>query len=295
MAFQPRDLHGVFPALITPFDHSGDRIDESSMARLIDFQLASGVQGVVACGSTGESSCLSDAEYALVISLTNRLLAGRAPVVAGISVSSTQRALEMGKRARDAGAVALLVAPPPYNKPSQEGIYQHILAIYRDVQLPIIAYNIPSRSGVGIAASTTIKLAVDGIIIGIKDSTGLVDTALDVLAGAPSDFRVVSGEDSLVWPIMSCGGVGTISASANVVPHMFVTLTKAAAAGQIDAARRMQLDLLPIVRGLFLESNPVPAKAALHLKGVIASPAVRLPLVGASAATVAKLKEVLSL
>src|SRR5262249_45259001 len=158
-------------------------------------------------------------------------------------------------------------------KPTQEGIYRHICAVAQATSLPVIAYTIPGRCGVPIAPATIARLAREGIAIGAKDSTGSLDAVLDVLAQAPEGFRVMSGEDSLVWPVMSCGGVGAISASANVTPERFTALTRAAAAGETSVAARIQLQLLPLVRALFVEPNPVPAKAALWLQSIIESPA----------------------
>lgn len=295
MSLQASDIQGTYTALATPFDRSDESLDEPSLHQLIDFQLAAKVQGIVVCGSTGESLSLSKAEYERVIRLTCQRVKGHVPVVAGISLSSMMEAIVHAQSARDAGADALLVAPLPYIKPSQLGIGHYFNFLLKACGLPIIAYNNPSRCGVAISAETTIRLAVDRVIIGLKDSSSLVDTALDVLAGVREDFAVMSGEDSLVWPIMSCGGKGTISASANVVPEMFVKLTDAGRNGQVETARRAQLELLPIIRALFLESNPVPVKAALHLKGIIKSPAVRLPLLEASRSTLARLREVLHL
>jgi 4-hydroxy-tetrahydrodipicolinate synthase len=293
MPLQSKDLRGTLTALITPFDESGEKVDEASMARLIDFQLKAGINGLVACGSTGEAMCLTLEEYGRVISLTRERGGPSIPVVAGLSHSSTARAIEAARVAKSAGADALLVAAPPYNKPSQEGIYQHIRAIAEATGLPIIAYNIPGRSCTSILPATIARMAKDGFVIGAKDASGSLDVALDLLATTPRAFRVLSGEDSLIWPIMSCGGVGTISASANVAPARFVAMTDAAQAGNMDTARSLQLELLPLIRALFIETNPVPTKAALWLKGIIASPAVRLPLIRAADATIARLKEVL--
>jgi 4-hydroxy-tetrahydrodipicolinate synthase len=295
MTLRSEHLHGTYPAIVTPFTGDGERIDEHSLARLISRQLAAGVNGLVVCGSTGESPCLSPSEYEQMIGRSYELVAGQVPIIAGISLSSTARAVEAGRIAKKAGADGLLIAAPPYNKPSQEGIYQHTLAVARACNLPIIAYNIPSRSGVGIEAATIARMANDGFVIGAKDSTGTLDSVLDLLAIAPSNLRVLAGEDHLVWPTMSCGGTGTICASANVVPEMFVKLTNAAKDGDIEKARRTQLELLPIIRVLFMETNPIVMKSALWLQGVIESPAVRLPLLKASESTIACLKEVLKL
>jgi len=295
MPLRPELLHGTFTALVTPFSEDGSRVDEKSFTRLIGYQLDAGVYGLAVCGSTGEAACLTLAEYERVIGLARECAGQRMPIVAGISLSSTERAIEAGQIAKRAGADSLLIAAPPYVKPTQEGIYRHICAVAQATGLPVIAYTIPGRCGVPIAPATIARLAREGISIGAKDSTGSLDAVLDVLAQAPAGFRVMSGEDSLVWPVMSCGGVGTISASANVAPERFTTLTRAAAAGEKTVAARIQLELLPLIRALFLEPNPVPAKAALWLRGIIESPAIRLPLVRASESTVTRLKEVLAL
>lgn len=295
MPLQPNELFGTLTALVTPFDDAGEKIDEVSLARLIDYQLDAKVNGLVVCGSTGEALCLSLSEYEYAIRFTSQRAGRRVPIVAGLSQSSTDRAIEAGRIAKSAGADALLIAAPPYNKPSQDGIFLHMRAVARATGLPIIAYNIPGRSAVGIAPATVARMAAEGFVIGAKDSTGSLDAVLDLLASAPTGLRVLSGEDSLVWPIMACGGVGTISASANVAPDRFVALTDAARRGDLESARRLQIELLPLIRALFLESNPVPAKAALKLKGVIASASVRPPLLRANVNTVERLQEVLAL
>lgn len=294
MAVTTRLLHGIYTALVTPFQESSERIDESSLKKLIDWQLQAGVHGFVAGGSTGEASCLTLEEYGQLIRWTASGARG-VPVIAGISMSSTARSVEAARVAQQAGAVGLLVAPPPYNKPSQEGIVRHMEAIGRASGLPIVAYNIPSRSAVEIQPATIGRLARDGIALGVKESSGSIETALAMLAQATPEFRIVSGEDALVWPMMACGAVGAISASANVAPHKFVSLYEAAKSGRGSDAARMQLDLLPFIRVLFLESNPVPAKAALHLLGIIGSPAVRMPLLPAGESTVGQLKKALEL
>jgi 4-hydroxy-tetrahydrodipicolinate synthase len=295
MSLQAKDLHGTYTALVTPFDDTGKRIDEGSLRKLIEFQLKAGVNGLVACGSTGEAACLTLREFEQMVALTREYAGGGVPVVAGLSISSTDRAVEAALVAKKAGADGFLVSAPPYNKPSQEGIYQHCKAIADATSLPIIAYNIPGRSCVAIQTATIVRMAQDGFAIGVKDATGSMDSMLDLLTTVPRGFRVLSGEDSLVWPLMSCGGAGTICACANVAPERFASMTSAARNGDYETARRLQLELLPLIRALFLETNPVPAKAALWLKGIIASPAVRLPLIRASQPTIDKLKEVLGL
>jgi 4-hydroxy-tetrahydrodipicolinate synthase len=295
MSLKSENLHGTFTALVTPFDDTGSRIDEDSFAQLIASQLQAKINGLVVCGSTGEAVCLTLPEYEGAVGLTRQCAGKTMPIVAGISHSSTERAIEAARVARNVGADALLISAPPYNKPSQEGIYRHVCAVAEASGLPVIAYNIPGRSAVGIAPDTVVRLAKIGVVIGAKEATGSVDAVLDLLAIAPPSLSVLAGDDSLVWPIMSCGGVGTISASANVAPQQFVALTNAGLGGDCAKARQIQMQLLPVIRALFVEANPGPAKAALWLQGIIKSPTVRLPLLRASEATVGLLKERLSL
>lgn len=237
---------------------------------------------------------LSDAEYELVVRrVRERVPPGRS-CIAGISVSSTARAIELAKAALRSGVDGLLVASPPYNKPSQLGIKQHLQAIHSACGLPIIAYDIPGRTGVALHASTIGELARDGTIVGLKDASGSLDHVLDVLACVPPDFAVLSGEDSLTLPTMACGGRGVISATANVAPEKFVALTSSFAAGDLTTAKRLQLELLPLIRLAFSETNPVPVKGTLARMGVLSSGAVRLPLMEAAPGTVQRMHDLIS-
>lgn len=284
---------GVITAIATPFTANGESVDESSLLSLLDFQLKAGVDGIVACGSTGESPTLSPLEYETVVMRARERVPPNRTCMAGISVSSTTKAVEMGLVSKRCGVDALLVATPPYNKPSQLGIMRHFDAIREKTGLPIVAYDIPGRSGVGITAATLGELAKQETISGLKDATGSLDHVLDVLAEAPASFSVLSGEDSLTLATLACGGTGVISAAANFVPERFVALLSAWKAGETQKAAELQISLLPFIRLAFSETNPVPVKAALALLGIIKSGEVRLPLVGAGENTVNRLRKVL--
>ncbi len=279
-------LSGVFTALVTPFTADGTGIDYDSFARLVDFQLAAGVSGVVVCGSTGEASTLSDVEYRSAVAFVVERVRSKVPCVSGISVSSTARALELATYAREVGCDAVLVATPPYNKPSQDGLLAHFREIRRACELPVIAYNVPSRSGASIATSTLGVLSREGTIVGVKESSGSLEVVIDTLRAVGPACSVVSGEDSLVLAVLAYGGTGVISASANILPKEFVALHAAYSRGANEEAREIQMAMMPKIRAVFVESNPVPVKFALSRRGILSHPAVRLPLAPLSPASV---------
>lgn len=280
MTASPLDLRGVFTALVTPFTKDGSAVDTRSLEKLIDFQLGAGVQGFVACGSTGEAATLSPDEYVQVARTVRERTRGVCPCIAGISVSATAAAASMARLVAELGCDGILVAAPPYNKPSQAGLVEHFRAIHRAAPgTPLIAYNIPGRSGVGFTPATLAALAKERLIVGVKESSGSVDLVADTIRLLPSTVQVLSGEDSLTLAVLAYGGSGVISASANALPKEFVELTTSFRDGRVDDARQIQLAILPKIRALFVESNPVPAKTVLALQGVIAEPTVRLPLV----------------
>lgn len=292
MAAQTQEfsLSGVFTALVTPFTRDASAVDYRSLEKLIELQLAAGVQGVVVCGSTGEASTLTQQEYGEVISLVRERTRGSLSCVAGISTSSTMAAIEMAKLIKGIGCDAILVAAPPYNRPTQEGLLEHFRAIAQAVRIPLIAYNIPGRSAVGFTAATLATLSREGLIAGIKESSGSIDLLADIIRAVSPICQVVSGDDSLLLAVLAYGGSGAISASANVLPREFVELTAAYAAERVDEARKLQLKMFSKIRALFIESNPVPVKTVLALQGVIAEQTVRLPLVPLSAASLATLR-----
>jgi 4-hydroxy-tetrahydrodipicolinate synthase len=284
------DISGVYTALITPFSRDGASVDFQSFGQLIDQQLDAGINGVVACGSTGEAATLSDAEYVDVVRFARERTRGKVPCVAGISVSATARAIEMARVISELGCDGILVATPPYNKPSQQGIIAHFRAVKAATNLPLIGYNIPGRSGVAISPATLGVLSQENLIVGIKESSGSVDALADTMTAIRPECQVVSGDDSLTLAVLAYGGVGVISASANVMPSEFVTMCRSWQQGDTQRAASTQLAMLAKIRALFVESNPVPAKTVLALRGVIAEPAVRLPLVPLSAESLDKVK-----
>ena len=290
MTSETLDISGVYTALVTPFSRDGASVDFQSFGALIDHQLDAGVSGVVACGSTGEAATLSDAEYVDLVRFARERTKGRVPCVAGISVSATARAIEMARVVSELGCDGILVATPPYNKPSQQGIIAHFSAVKAATKLPLIGYNIPGRSGVAISPATLGVLSQENLIVGIKESSGSVDALADTMTAIRPDCQVVSGDDSLTLAVLAYGGVGVISASANVMPSEFVTLCRSWQQGDTQRAAKTQLEMLAKIRALFIESNPVPAKTVLALRGVIAEPTVRLPLVPLSAASLDKVK-----
>lgn len=272
------EFRGVYTALVTPFSADGAIVDFESLERLIAFQERAGIDGYVVCGSTGEAATLSDAEYEQVVKEVRRLIPEK-PVIAGISVSSTKKAVEMATVIQKLGCDGVLLATPPYNKPTQSGITEHFRQVRSATSLPIIAYNIPSRSGVPIDASTLGLLSRSGVIAGVKESSGSLDNFMDVRLAVEETCSVLSGEDSLFLGTLACGGQGIISASANVLPAEIRTVWQAWKQGAIKAATEAQLAIVPRIRLLFRETNPVPVKSVLARLGVINSAAVRLPLV----------------
>lgn len=295
MALSIANLKGTWPALVTPFSADGTRVDYESLAALIDWHARAGVSGFVVCGSTGEAGALSAREYSEVISFVVKTAAGRLPCIAGAAGASTDKTIEQALLLRDLGVDGILLAPTPYNKPPQSGIAAHFARIREASGLPIVAYNVPGRTAVNILPQTTAQLANDGIIIGLKDASGSLDQMLDTAALVGQKISILSGEDSLVHPIIASGGKGVISASANVVPETFVEITSAALSGRYDESLRAQLRVLPVVRAMFAETNPIPVKTALALRGVIKHAAVRLPLMPATGATIDAIKKALQI
>lgn len=288
-------LFGTYTAIATPFNEDASALDLKSLEKLLEFQLKGGVQGVVACGSTGEAATLTDEEYRQVVSLSVNFWKGKGTVIAGVGANSTRRAIEIAQVAEGLGADALLLVTPFYNKPSQDGLLVHFREVKRNTRLPIIAYNVPGRTGVNLMPPTVAKLVSEGLIIGVKDACGSMDQMLDTLALVRGKTAYLSGEDSLVHPAMCAGGQGVISATANIIPEIFHRLTESARKGDVEAGAQAQFDALPIVRAMFVESNPVPVKAALAMKGIIKFATPRLPLLSAQPSTCEKIKAVLGL
>lgn len=270
-------LAGCGTALVTPFTREG-RVDEPALESFVDWQINEGIHFVVPCGSTGEAATLTAEEQQRVIEITVNVVAGRVPVVAGAGSNDTQRAIALTRMARAAGATHVLHASPMYNKPPQRGIEAHFRAIASAVDLPIVVYNVPGRTASNIEARTALALAAIPNIVGIKEASGNIGQIGDILRDRPSHFTVLSGDDSLTLPVMALGGDGVISVTSNAIPAAMSHLTALCARNDFPVARALHNDLLPWMAAAFVESNPIPVKAALALMGRM-EPTVRLPLV----------------
>ncbi len=271
-------IQGALTAMITPFAHG--QVDFARLKAQVKFQIAQGIDGLVPVGTTGESPTLSHEEHRAVIE-TVVAAAGDArrkvPVIPGTGSNATSEALDLTAHARQVGADASLQVVPYYNKPTQEGLYRHFMTLADRVDLPLILYNIPGRCGVALTPATVARLARHPNIIGIKEATGSLDVASEIAATCPRHFIILSGDDSLTLPIMSVGGRGVISVLSNLIPRQVAALTHAALDGDWTKARKLHLNLLPLFRGMFVETNPIPIKTAMALAGRD-SGEMRLPL-----------------
>ena len=269
-------FRGTYTALVTPF-RDGE-IDVAALERLIEGQIAAGVNGIVAVGTTGESPTLSHEERENVIKLAVKIAKGRCQVLAGTGSYSTREAIAATKRAEELGVDAALIVAPYYNKPSQEGLFRHFQAIAQATSLPIMLYNIPGRCGVDISAETVERLAAEcSNIVAIKEASGSVDRVSELRGRLPNEFTILSGDDSLTLPFMAVGAAGVVSVASNLIPAQVCALVNAQDAGDVKSARKLHRQLLPIFKDLFIEPNPVPIKTALSWRGMM-SAEVRLPL-----------------
>ena len=287
-----RPLTGTITALITPF--RDDRVAFDDLAKLVKFQLRQGIDGLVPVGTTGESPTLSHEEHMEVIRAVIEATKGRVPVIAGTGSNSTAEAVELTRQAHEAGADAMLVVAPYYNKPSQEGLVRHYSALAETTDKPIILYSIPGRCGIEIAVPTVERLRSRyPHVAWIKEAGGSVDRVDQLKAALGDDLTVLSGDDSLTLPFMAVGAEGVISVASNLLPKPISKLVRLAAANDYPRARRIHRQLYPIFKALFLDPNPVPIKTALARAGLIGSPEVRLPLAPISAAADAALTSAL--
>jgi 4-hydroxy-tetrahydrodipicolinate synthase len=268
-------ITGTLTALVTPFRQG--EIDWKALAELVEWQIASGVDGLVPCGSTGESATLTHEEHLQIVREVVKVTRKRVPVVAGTGSNSTAEAVRLTRGAAELGADAALLISPYYNKPTQEGIFRHYAAVAEAARIPIIVYNIPGRTASNLTPETIGRLARVEHVAGVKEASGSLAQVLEVIEAAGPDFAVYSGDDVLTLPIVAAGGHGVISVAANVVPAEFVALTKALLAGDLAEARERNLRLLPLMRALFLEVNPIPVKTALGSMGRCRDE-LRLPL-----------------
>ena len=270
-------LRGCGTALVTPFDASG-AVDEAALRALVQWQLDEGVAFLVPCGSTGEAQTLDAAEHRRVVELVVEVVAGRCPVVAGAGGSDTRRAIALSREMQAAGATHLLHASPAYNKPPQRGIEAHFRAIADAVELPIVLYNVPGRTASNMEARTTLRLATHPRIVAVKEASGNLAQVDEILRERPPGFAVLSGEDALTLPMMAMGGDGVISVTSNATPRLVAALCARCAAGDLVGARATQARLAAWTHAAFVESNPLPVKAALARLGRVAN-VLRLPLV----------------
>ena len=271
---------GSIVAIVTPFRNG--KVDERAFGDLIEWQIANGTNGIVPCGTTGESATLTHDEHHRVIRLSVEVVKGRVPVIAGTGSNSTDEAISLTRHAKEAGADGALLITPYYNKPTQEGLYRHYKAVAEAVDMPLVLYNIPGRTGVNMLPTTVARLAVMKNIVGIKEGSGSVQQASEIAQTCGDRLTVLSGDDPLTLPMMAVGAKGVITVTANVMPKEMAQLVASFQAGRIDEARRIHFALSALFAALFYETNPIPVKEALGMMGKI-DPELRLPLCAMSA------------
>lgn len=286
-------IKGVYPALITPFTKDNE-VDEAGLRRLVEFTVEGGVAGILPCGTTGESATLSHEEHKKVIDTV--IDCSKVPVIAGTGSNNTQEAVELTKHAADAGAAACLLITPYYNKPNVTGLKAHFKLIGDAVDIPLILYNIPSRTGQNISAETQIELAAEvPNLKGVKEASGdlkQIGTIIQMAKEQDLDYSIMAGDDFLTLPIMSLGGKGVISVAANIAPKEVCAMVAAMSKNEVEKAQAINIKLYPLFDSMFLETNPIPVKKAAEMMG-LASGNVRLPLGALSEANVVKLRKVL--
>ena len=284
-------LRGCGTALVTPFKADGS-IDDTALRNLVAWQVESGIDFLVPCGTTGETPTLTHDEWLRVIAVTIEVAGGRVPIVAGATSNSTQDAVQKAREvAQIKGVDAILTASPYYNKPTQEGQYQHFKAIAEAVDKPLVLYNVPGRSAANIEPATLARLAQIPNIAAVKEASGNMSQIADVLNAVPEGFLVFSGDDAITLPVISLGGVGIISVCSNQIPKEMAQMTRAALSGDWDAARKLHRRFLPLMQANFIESNPMPVKAVLAMMGRIGEN-YRLPMVPVKKETRARLEKI---
>lgn len=281
---------GSLVALVTPFKNGN--LDENKLRDLVEFQVKNGTSGVVPCGTTGESATLTLDEHIKVIEITVKAAKKQVPVIAGTGSNSTEEAIALTRHAKELGADACLHVSPYYNRPTQKGLYQHFKKIAESVDIPIILYNIASRTGVNIEPETVAKLSEIKNIVGIKEASGSLEQISRIVSLVGDKMCVLSGDDALTLPVMAIGGTGVISVAANIVPDDVANMCKAFENKDIETARKFHYKLLPLVKSLFIETNPIPIKTAMSLIGMIELD-LRLPLTTMEESNLEKLKKVL--
>jgi 4-hydroxy-tetrahydrodipicolinate synthase len=285
-------FRGSIVALVTPFTKKG-AVDEKTLEELVKFHIKNGTDGIVPCGTTGESATLNYAEHERVIDICIQAAKKRIPIIAGTGSNCTQEAIELSLYAQKAGADGLLLVSPYYNRPTQKGLYLHFKAIADKVRLPIILYNIASRTGVNIEPETVARLSQDcKNIVAIKEASGSLDQMARIMVLCGRKLAVVSGDDSLTLPLMAIGGEGIISVVGNIIPQDVKALVTAFFEGDLKEAQRLHYRMLPLVKAMFIETNPIPVKTAMGLMG-LCEPSLRLPMCEISSENLSKLKTAL--
>jgi 4-hydroxy-tetrahydrodipicolinate synthase len=285
-------FRGTATALVTPFKKDGS-IDEATLRDLVDIQISGKVEALVPVGSTGEGATLSEDEQAQLIEIVVEQVNGRIPVIGGASSNSTRKAIDIARRVKERGADALLSVAPYYNKPTQEGIYQHFSAVADAVEMPIVIYNVPGRTSSNISAETALRLAEEiPYVAGVKEASANVPQIMEILRNRPTGFGVWSGDDNLTLPLIALGSDGVVSVVSNEVPKLFSEMVRLALKGKFEKARELHFELLPLMDANFIESNPIPVKAALSMMGLLEEH-YRLPLVPLSEPARRRMEKVL--
>jgi 4-hydroxy-tetrahydrodipicolinate synthase len=279
---------GSIVAIVTPFKNG--RVDEKAMGDLIEFQISNGTQGIIPCGTTGESATLSHAEHNRVIEFTVETVKGRADVIAGTGSNSTDEAISLTQHAKKARAHGALLIAPYYNKPTQEGLYQHFKKVAESVDLPLVVYNIPGRTGVNITPQTFARLTQIKNIVAIKESSGSLQQISEIIHYCGERLTLLSGDDALALPTLAVGGKGVISVAANIIPSDMAKMVRAFEMGALQEAQKLHYRMFGLFHALFLETNPIPVKTALSLMGRC-SAELRLPLCPLSSENLEKLKQ----
>ena len=286
------DIRGCGTALVTPFTKDGT-VDVEALRRLVEFQLREGIDFLVPCGTTAETPTLEHEEYVGILRVVLEQVARKVPVIAGVGGNNTKKVCALAAEVETLGVQGILSVAPYYNKPTQEGLYQHFTAIADSTKLPVIVYNVPGRTSSNIEPATVERLAQINNIIGIKEASGSITQQMEVLSRVPASFRVLSGDDAFTFPLMALGGAGIISVVSNEIPRQMSTLARLCLEGKFDEARKLHFQLLPLMQANFIETNPIPVKAALAMMGMIQE-VYRLPMVPMKPENRAKLEKALA-
>jgi 4-hydroxy-tetrahydrodipicolinate synthase len=286
------DIRGCGTALVTPFSEDGT-LDVDALRGLVEFQLSEGIDFLVPCGTTGEAPTLEHEEYLGVVRVVTQEANSKVPIIAGAGGNNTKKVCNLVQDLQALGVQGILSVAPYYNKPTQEGLYQHFKAIADSTDLPVILYNVPSRTSSNILPETVARLAEISNIIGIKEASGSITQQMEVLHVVPPSFRVLSGDDAFTFPLMALGGAGVISVISNEIPRQMTNLTHLLLEGKYDEARKLNASLLPLMQVNFIETNPIPVKAALAMMGKIKE-IYRLPMCAMKPENRARLEKVLA-